>query len=321
MDVSAFGKKGPYAHLRGYDLLFQSLSGLLRKRHTPGGIPMSSGIWVADASTPMAVSYGVAVALLARHRTGRGQQVEVSLLHMALAMQSVDMVRVEHETSPQEASADFSAQAIFSPYRCLDGTRLILVVLNDAQFAGLCRALDLEHLIDDPDYSTYEKRARHSHELYELIGSIPSTRDRAEWLAILERHDVPTAPVLEREEVFDHPQITANDMFVRQEHPEAGQVEMFNIPVRLSETPGSIRRPAPMLGQHTEEVLEELGYNATRIQQLREQKGDRVELPGAEYQAHEPFKIKDQSPHVQRQIATVSLTPALSHRLTEAGKM
>ena len=272
VDVSAFGKKGPYANLRGYDLLFQSLSGLLSKRYTPEGIPISSGIWVADSSTPMAVAYGVAVGLLARHRTGRGQRVEASLLHMALAMQSVDMVRVEHECPPQDSAADFSTQALFSPYRCRDGKFLILVVLNDAQFASMCHALELEHLIDDPNFGGYEKRARRSQELYDLIGGILSTRDRDDWLAVLERHDVPTGPVLERDEVFEHPQITANDMFIRREHPEAGQVEMLDIPIRLSDTPGSIRRPAPTLGEHTEEVLLELGYNAVRIQQLREQK-------------------------------------------------
>ena len=88
----------------------------------------------------------------------------------------------------------------------------------------------------------------------------------------MERHDVPVAPVLERDEVFGHPQITANEMLASQEHPVAGRVEMFNIPVRLSDTPGRLVRPAPLLGQHTEEVLAELGYDSARIQQLRERK-------------------------------------------------
>ena len=269
VELSAFGTAGPYAHRRGYDMLFQSLSGILSKRKTPEGVPISSGVWVADASTPLALAYGVTLALLVRQRTGRGQKVETSLLHMALAMQSVDMVRVEHE-GPDRSGMDYSAQALYSPYRCQDGRFLLLVVLNDPQFAGLCRALEVEHLIDDPDYASNLLRAQRSPELYQLLSGLLSTRPRDEWLALLEGHDVPCAPVLEQEEVFDHPQITLNQMFTTQEHPQAGRVELFNTPIRLSETPGGVRTPAPLLGQHTDVVLAELGYEASSIQGLRE---------------------------------------------------
>jgi len=146
------------------------------------------------------------------------------------------------------------------------------VVLNDQQFAGLCRALDLEHLIGHSDYGDNLKRAQHSQELHDLIEGILCTGSRDLWLEVLEQHDVPVAPVLERDEVFQHPQIQTNQMFATQEHPQAGWVEMFNIPIHLSETPGRLRRPAPLLGQHTKEVLRELGYDASRIRRLREQK-------------------------------------------------
>ena len=269
--VSAFGERGPYAHRRGYDLLFQSISGVLGKRRTAEGVPIASSTWVSDTSAPMAMAYGIALALLVRERTGRGQKVETSLLHIAMAMQSVDMVRVERESSKVNA-VDYTRQALYAPYRCLDGKFLIMVVINDQQFAALCRALDLEHLIDDPDFSDNLKRTQRSVELRELIEGILATKTREAWLSILERHDLAAAPILERDEVFDHPQIRDNEMLTFLEHPMEGQVEMVNVPVRLSETPGGLRRPAPLLGQHTEEVLGELGYNAARIQQLRDQK-------------------------------------------------
>ena len=271
VEVSAFGQHGPYARRRGYDLLFQSLSGILSKRRTAEGTPIASGVWVADASTPIAIAYGVTLALLARQRTGRGQRVEAALLHMALAMQTVDMVRVERE-NPQQFGTDFSAQALYSPYRCQDGRFIQLAVIGDQQFAAMCRALELEHLIDDPEFGDSLKRAQRSQELHELIAGIVATRSRDEWLETLERHDVAAAPVLERNEVFDHPQVQANGMFATQEHPQAGRVDMVDVPVRLSDTPGGLRRPAPLLGQHTQEVLEELGYSQEELQRLRAMK-------------------------------------------------
>jgi crotonobetainyl-CoA:carnitine CoA-transferase CaiB-like acyl-CoA transferase len=266
--ATPFGERGPYARRPGYDLLFQSLAGLLSKRRMPDGTPISSGIWVADCSAPILLAYGVALALLVREKTGQGQRVETSLLNMAIAMQSVDLVRVERE-EPSPQGGDFSAQAMYSPYRCADGKWLIIVVVNDRQFQGLCRALELEHLVREPRFSTPLKRAQNSQELYELLEGIFSTRPREEWLRRLEVEDVPCAPILERGEVFEHPQIRENDMILRVEHPLAGWVEMMNIPLRLSLTPGSLRRPAPTFGQHTDEVLLELGYSWEAIEELR----------------------------------------------------
>ncbi len=144
-----------------------------------------------------------------------------------------------------------------------------MVVLSDQQFAGLCRALDLEHLLSDVDYSDNLKRAQKSAELHELISGILSTRPRDHWLRVLEDADVPAAPVLERDEIFDHPQVAANRMLTVQDHSQAGAVNMVNIPVRLSDTPGSLRSPAPVLGQHTGEVLRELGFDDEAINRLR----------------------------------------------------
>ena len=267
--MSAFGREGPYANRRGYDLLFQSLSGILSKRRDEEGIPISSGVWVADSSAPIALAYGITLALLVRHKTGRGQKVETSLLHMALARQTVDLVRTEAEAARQQEETDFSRQALYSPYRCQDGGFVIMVVLSDQQFAGLCRALEVEHLLNDPDYADNLKRAQRSAELHELISGILSTKPRGHWLQVLEEADVPAAPVLERDELFTDPQIQANDMLAVQRHSQAGAVDMVNIPVRLSDTPGSIRSPAPEVGQHTEEVLRELGYDDGEIARLR----------------------------------------------------
>ena len=170
------------------------------------------------ARLPWESPNGVALALLTHHRTGRGQKVEASLLHMALAMQSVDLVRVEHE-APEATQTDYSRQALYSPYQCSDGKYLILVVLNNDQFHQLCHALQLDHLIGNPRYGSNLDRAQHSRELYSLVEGILSTGTRDEWLQVLEQHDVPSMPILEREEVFQHPQIRENQMIATIDHP------------------------------------------------------------------------------------------------------
>ncbi len=265
--IDPFGKRGPYADRPGYDVIFQCLGGSMHRR-MPDGTPINAGVWVADASTPMLMAYGIALALYHRERTGKGQRVEVTLLHATLAMQNMDLVRVEKEQSQRPANIGPGN----SPYKGKDGQWFFIAVMYDREWARLCKALGLEHLIDDPNYKTLLARYENSEPLYYILENIFATKTRDEWLEVLTRGDVPCAPILERSEVLSSPQVTANDMAVTQQHPLAGKVTMVNTPVRLSAAPGSVRTPAPLLGQHTDEVLRELGYTASEVSRLREQK-------------------------------------------------
>lgn len=267
VSVTPYGSKGPYTHRPAYDLVTQALSGILGHRSMPDGTPLSAGVWVADCSAPMLIGYGVALALLVREKTGMGQKVETSLLNLAIAMQSVDLVRVEQETS---APKTYAAQAVYAPYRCQDNRYLIIVVVTDEQWMRLCRALDLSHLVAHPWFSTPLLRAENSAQLYPILEAIFLTKPREEWLELLEREDVPCAPVTDREEVFQHPQILANEMIVEFGHPTLGKTRMMGIPIKLSRNRGEIRLPAPALGEHTREVLLELGYSERDMAKLRE---------------------------------------------------
>ena len=264
--LSAYGKKGPYAERRGYDLILQAMSGMMH-RQLPDGTPIGAGIWAADSSTPMLLAYGVALALLQRERTGRGQQVETSLLEAAVAMQAVDMVKPQAERGAERAPAN---QATFAPYRASDGRWLLSVVLSDKEFASLVEALELPHLADDPRYASQQARSDHREELFGLLEGIFSTRSRDEWLRHLEDHDVPCAPILARDDVYDSPQVTANGVMTELAHPTAGPTKMMNIPLRLSANPANVRRHSPLQGEHTDEVLGELGYSEADIARLRE---------------------------------------------------
>jgi crotonobetainyl-CoA:carnitine CoA-transferase CaiB-like acyl-CoA transferase len=266
--ITAYGIEGPHAQQPGYDLLFQALSGILAGQRAADGPPRPSGVWIADCSAPMELAYGIALALFERARTGRGRMVTTSLLHAALAMQSPDLVQVA--TAPPGDGPDYATQAMFAPYRCRDGRYLMLVVVQDEQWRGLCRALGRADLAADPAYAGPLDRARESARLAAILAAAFAGRDRADWLRLLAEHDVPSAPVLEREEVFAYPQLAANAMLVETTHPLAGRATMVASPVRLHGAGPVATGPAPLLGEHTEAILRELGYALPVVRELEQ---------------------------------------------------
>jgi len=270
--ITAYGHEGPFAARPGYDLLFQGLSGILARRRLPDGRPLGASVWVADCSAPMILAYGIALALLARERTGQGQLVTTSLLHAALAMQLPDLVTVERAGDEAGGEVDYAEQAMFAPYRCRDGRFLVIVAIQDEQWRRLCRALGRADLADDPRYAAPLDRARESTVLGGILAEAFAARDCDEWLAALADADVPCAPVLEPGQVLDDPQVRANEMLAATTHPVAGRTVMVSQPARLHGTEGALARPAPLLGEHTEEVLRELGYPPGRIRELETQR-------------------------------------------------
>jgi len=220
----------------------------------------------------MILAYGIALALLARERTGQGQLVTTSLLHAALAMQLPDLVTVEHAGDETGDGVDYAEQAMFAPYRCRDGRFLVIVAIQDEQWRRLCRALGRADLADDPRYAAPLDRARESAVLGGVLAEAFAERDCDEWLAALADADVPSAPVLEPGQVLDDPQLRANEMLAATTHPVAGRTVMVRQPARLHGTEGALARPAPLLGEHTEEVLRELGYPPGRIRELETQR-------------------------------------------------
>ena len=262
--ITGYGTKGPYADKGAFDRLTQGFSGVMYRRWEDG-TPVTAGIWVSDPSVPMLMAYGITLALRVRDRTGAGQKVDTSLLQAAIAMQSPFLIKVEKAERPL---MDFESPT-YGIHRCSDGQYINVAALRQHQAVRLFRLLDLNHLAEDPRATDPTRREEFRSDVYPILEALFATRPVKEWLALLDEADVPCAPILDRDQVFSEPQIIENEMITRVEHPTAGPVQMFAPPIHLSETPGAIRRPAPLLGEHTVAVLHELGYSDAEVAELR----------------------------------------------------
>lgn len=263
--VGAYGERGPYAGKRGYDRIFQALSGMMRKSG-PQGVPRNAGIWAADMSAPWAMCYGIALALIHRGKSGEGQEVSTSLLQMSMAMQAVDLVRADSEARPDgESGEEYANQPLYLPYECSDGEWVNIVVITDKELQGLCKALEIPDVLEDARFSTPLSRIKNGEVLFQILAGVFSTRPLDEWLRILENHDVPCAPVLGANDVFHSPQVEANGFMAEVDYPGVGRTRMIDAPIRLHEKQGEVGARAPGLGEHTESVLRDLGYSVERI--------------------------------------------------------
>jgi crotonobetainyl-CoA:carnitine CoA-transferase CaiB-like acyl-CoA transferase len=268
--ISAFGREGPDASLPGYDIVLQSRSGILSTNRHPDGTPVPYAVMVSDMSGCIALSYAIMLALWEREKTGAGQRIDTSLLNQALAMQMQQLVWVEGDDS---ALPGARPTAMASTYRCEDDQWLTIVVVEDHQWKSLCRVLDLEHLAEDPALASYELRLQRAAELGELLSAVFETRPRGHWLEQLRGANVPSGAVVQREELARDPQAVANQMLLEQDHPVVGRVKMVALPFHLSGSRDEtrLRRPAPSLGQHTDDILREMGYDAAAVSRLRQQ--------------------------------------------------
>lgn len=265
--ISAFGEFGPDAGRPAYDQVIQARAGIVSQRRMPDGTPVTPSTMTSDITSAMTLAYAIMTALWERERTGKGRLVDISLLGMALAVQAPHIVRVEGDDTPLPGK---NLNATASPYECSDGRWLMLVAMTEAQWTGLCEVLEVEHLVNDPLFQSYDLRSRNTPELSEILRGIFGTRPRAEWVRKLQAANIPSGPVQEREEIFDDPQVVLNSLITKTDHPSLGETEMIGFPFKLSgqDLGERMRRPAPRPGEHSVEVLHILGYDTSQTEQL-----------------------------------------------------
>ena len=267
VSISGFGESGPYAHQRVYDPIIQALSGLASiQGDAKTGRPRMVRTIVPDKLTAVTAAQAITAALLGRERTGQGQHVRLSMLDAMIAfLWPESMVHRTYIDTAQGGGRPFTVPDLV--FETADGY-ISVAVVSDAEWRGLVRALGRPEWLDDPRFITPAGRERHAGERLKLTAEVLRTRRSAEWLTRLDAEQVPCAPILNREDILTDPQVAANQLIVESDHPHAGRMRQTRPAARFDRTPAAIRRPAPKLGEHTDEVLSEIGLSSSEIADL-----------------------------------------------------
>ena len=266
--VSGYGRTGPYADKGGFDLIAQGFAGIMSITGEPGGPPAKSGTSIADINAGILAALGIVSALVARSTTGRGQMVETSLMEAAI-QQTYWHAAIFFATGLNPGPTG-SAHLLTAPYQSLptkDGW-INVGGANQANWERIVKVIGAPELAHDTRFKTNVDRLRNIDALVPLIAQRMRSRSSADWLAAFDAEGVPAGPVNRIGDMLNDPQVLARDMVVEVDHAKAGRVKALGMPVKFSDTPGEVTRAAPLLGQHTREVLESLGYSSAEIDKL-----------------------------------------------------
>ena len=267
LSITGFGHEGPFAHKPVYDPIIQALSGLTTVQ---GGSdearPRLVRTILPDKLTGYVAAQAVTAALFSRERTGKGQHIRLAMLDVIVGfLWGSDMSghtfvgdEPDRETPQSEIDLIYETQSDY----------ITIAVQTDKQWLGLCKALDKQEWLSDPRFETYKLRSQNINTRLYLMQEVLLTNTAQHWLELLERHDVPSAPVLTRRAMIAHPQTQANDIIRYIDHPEAGKLRQTRPAATFSETAPQMRYPAPKLGEHSEEILREAGVDSDEIRQL-----------------------------------------------------
>jgi crotonobetainyl-CoA:carnitine CoA-transferase CaiB-like acyl-CoA transferase len=263
--VTAFGSTGPYVDRPGFDPLLQALGGLMTLQGF-GGPPQYLRTAPTDYYTAALAAQAVLAALFVRERTGRGQRIETSLLRGVLALQAG--IVLDYPTKPTLIRDN----PTYRLYRASDEQWFFVACGNQSFWVKLCAALDMEEFAHDPRFGSWLLRLQNNQALLPIIEKRFAEKTRAEWLEILAAHDIPAAPVKTVLEFMNDPAVQHHDMVHEYDHPEVGRLRLMGQPLVFTDTPTRDPGPPPTLGQHTDQVLAEAGYDAAAIAALRERK-------------------------------------------------
>ena len=266
--ISGYGQTGPSASKGGFDLVAQGVSGLMSITGEPGRPPVKAGVPLTDLGAALFALSAILAALVYRGRTGRGQYIDTSLVEAGVALSVWEATEYFSGVGiPQPMGSAHRMSAPYQAVRCADGY-LTLAAANDRLFLRLCELLDRPQWARDPDYVDDTARVRNRTMLAAAIENVTLEQPRQHWLELFEANGIPCGPINDYAQVFADPQVVARAMAVEVEHPTLGRIRTLGSPIKMSETPPLVGRRAPLLGEHTAEVLRQEGFSDEEIARL-----------------------------------------------------
>jgi len=270
--ITGFGQDGPYKDQPGYDFMIQGMGGVMSFTGEPEGPPMKVGVAIVDITTGMFACSAILAALRHREKTGQGQYIDMALLDSVVAwLANVGSNYLVSGELPKRYGNAHPNIVPYQPFLTRDNTYIALAVGNDQQWQKFCQLAGLDDLAHDPRFTTNPERVKNRDTLIPLVARAMLKRPAEEWLAELGKLKIPCGPINTFDKVFSDPQLLFRGMLAEVPHPTAGTVKMVASPMKLSQTPCDIKRHPPLLGEHTDELLQaHFGLSTAEIESLRQ---------------------------------------------------
>ncbi|MDE2940558.1 MAG: CaiB/BaiF CoA-transferase family protein [Chloroflexota bacterium] len=267
--ISGFGQDGPYQSRPAYDQIMQGISGLMSITGDPEGEPEKIGVAVTDIGAGMWAAFAVMSALFRREQDGEGQYIDISMLDAQVAWLTYQAgYYFAYGRPPQRLGKAHPTLVPYQAFMAKDGKYFNVAVGSERLWERFCQAVKRDDLKDHPDYATNGVRVENRATLAPLLQEYFLTRDADDWVKDLQANSVPAGPINDLADVFSDPQVLHRDMFLEIPHPTLGSVKQTGLPIKFSRTPGGLDQHPPLLGEHNQAILQDLGYSESEIQEL-----------------------------------------------------